>query len=410
MISTSFRTFLFAFFFMLVLKSGYLKWIPIWVLDPLYVGFLGLGLLYFISPKTIPISKNIQQILIILGALLTWIIFSCIYTSSPEIFKHKLLKTVLVFILFFIPFLFIRTKNDIKYFISIYNAYALIGALLVIRAFVMHKMEMFTIIGKQEETAVPNYLFLSIFLCSALILNLPKNKLPDILFKLLLFISMVVLGARSPILFGTLMIVVYYSLKYIVNVQKLVLFYGVLIGIGAVFLSWEGSERLIERFGSITSVRGNKSFDTRVSYQSKSVDLILERPVFGTGFGSFAREMTGEDIIDTPHNLFLEIGFETGIPGMILLIIFFVYLFNYMIKMIRKVRQQEDKELLLRYGLIITYFFLTAFVSLYLSNSKDIFALSGCFLAICNALIFEETRNKKSEPIYIVDHKMVREV
>nr|WP_255696582.1 O-antigen ligase family protein [Solitalea lacus] len=256
---------------------------------------------------------------------------------------------------------------------------------------------MFIIIEKSDESTVPNYLFLSIFLCSALVLNLPNNKLPAILFKVLLFTSMIVLGARSPILFGSLIMIVYYSVKYITSIKKMVLFYTLAVIAGTGFFSWKGSERLFDRFESISSVRGNRSFDNRVYYQQKSIDMIFQRPFLGTGFGSFAKEMKGKDIIDSPHNLFLEMGFETGIVGMLLMILFFVFTFRFMIMIIRQTGDLQLKDLILRFGLIIVYFFLTAFVSLYLSNSKDIFGLIGCFLALGNAIIYEEKCQNKQQ-------------
>ena len=105
---------------------------------------------------------------------------------------------------------------------------------------------------------------------------------------------------------------------------KSVIRFGVVILLaGGVFAAASGS-LLVERIGNVT-----EDFGDRLTIYAATARAIADRPILGFGLGSFAGTFPayrGADFsprapaYDYAHNIYLELAFESGIPGALLLI------------------------------------------------------------------------------------------
>ena len=93
----------------------------------------------------------------------------------------------------------------------------------------------------------------------------------------------------------------------------------------------------------------------RTLYNKAGVEIFKAHPIFGVGIGNMIPEMSKQlDLkeswqIQPPHNFFLEVACETGIIGLILILI----LFTKVLKAgISRIRNQEGDELI--YAIILT--------------------------------------------------------
>ncbi len=86
-------------------------------------------------------------------------------------------------------------------------------------------------------------------------------------------------------------------------------------------------DRAIDRFGSLTDLDSSQSFLERQAHFTTIEQAFLKSPkdlFFGFGIGSYGLERYGMDVFAHPHNIFMEVFYETGIAGILLLIIMLI--------------------------------------------------------------------------------------
>lgn len=76
---------------------------------------------------------------------------------------------------------------------------------------------------------------------------------------------------------------------------------------------------LFFRFRVLTTEIGQSALE-RFNLYHMAIDLWADSPIWGHGPGQFGSKVTGEDVRLYPHNIFLELGVETGIVGVMIFI------------------------------------------------------------------------------------------
>lgn len=130
--------------------------------------------------------------------------------------------------------------------------------------------------------------------------------------------------------------------------------------------------------------RDKTSVGLRIEYYRSALGIIAEHPWIGVGTGgftkAFAEEVRGTPPIATtnPHNDYLLIGVQAGIPGMVLLVLFYAITWRYAAKL----GTPFDRDLLR--GVVITLAVGGLFNSLLLDHTEG-FLLAWFIAVLCSA-------------------------
>ena len=149
------------------------------------------------------------------------------------------------------------------------------------------------------------------------------------LFLSVIFIgAMLLTGSKGPIV-AAVFAVAMLSLRRInrLSTWLFVVFGALTIFASSSFVSQDNLERLsaLERLWlGETSEADYGSVGTRYDAWLDSVDMFLENPIFGVGLGNWNDHAINK--IDYPHNFIMEIMSETGVVGLFVFAIFFIYI------------------------------------------------------------------------------------
>jgi len=204
-----------------------------------------------------------------------------------------------------------------------------------------------------------------------LILALPESNvhlllaLASILVAVSIFLSL----SRGGIICMSLGLAVFifftaqkkYSSKNIVLLSLIVL--TIIVGV-----SWFGWQPIIERFENTIDAEG-QIIDIRPVIWKDTSNIIKAFPVTGAGLGSFIdiyrayRTVSGRSVISHAHNDYLELMTDGGAIASILALFFFISLFRFGFKSIRKRRD--------RYFILLFYGTFSGVLSLLLHSLVD---------------------------------------
>jgi O-antigen ligase len=314
---------------------------------------LCVGLLFLTVVKG-TIKENSKSILSIYLLLLfyLWINITIFYSSSSDYSYTKSLIFLTNLLAFVIPLLYgnFNTRKFIKLFVILAP---LLGVLfLVFLPTVLYKTT-------DEAKAFQAGYLANPLLCgvSLLILSTIRDMFPPILTGLLIVVNALVIiicGARGPIIFIIAVLVLFATRSFFsfvvgpldkkidqplkskgaIATLSLSLVAGICLLILYVFVP--DIQLLIDRsfnrgmilFDFVSSGTVDESAMERVNRFSFSYDKIfasLQSLFFGYGLGSYGVMYTGTDAKSYPHNVLLEIWFETGLIGIFAILPFCIY-------------------------------------------------------------------------------------
>ena len=120
----------------------------------------------------------------------------------------------------------------------------------------------------------------------------------------------------------------------------------------------------------------------RVQRWNAAAQALVNHPLLGVGSGGFAQWFLHQDVRDYPHNLFLEVSAELGLPGLLLVLYLFWVPLKAMLSAPNTVMQREAR-LLRGTALGLTIFALVnALVSGDLNDNRFVWMTSGLLMAV----------------------------
>lgn len=308
--------------------------------------------------------------------LFIWILFSIIYSSSENFIFVKIAQYFTIIVAFTFPILYSHFNK--KYFFSNFVYIVFILALIYIPIF--QNSYIIYLTKNFANEIYMSYLTMG-YICSvSIIINYFNSyklyiKIPIFL---ILFYTLIITGARGPIIFLLLSFFLYYCYLFFStkNYKK-----SAIRTISFAFLTFfilstlnlktfdSVFERTITRLNALNSIQGDESANSRLKY-IEFINLKMDHKHFfqGFGFGSYGIEEIGKDIRHYPHNIILEIYFELGIIG---IIIFLFFLF-FMTRIIFISRNPF-------FSILFIFLLLNSLKSLSLVDSRIMFGLFSIF-------------------------------
>lgn len=348
-------------------------------------------------------NKDYFISLLILSIFFVWIGVSLLYSVSEGYAYRKVILFVTNIIAFIYP-LFVKNFNlhkFLKYF-----------AVSLIIAFLWFFYIYFILIGKLKDSDLYlkiTGLSLTLAVYGGIILlvlistkqKIFKKNIYNIGISLLFFVFLLLSGARGPIFFLIISLLLFLGKKVVnlkiplnVNKNKLLktLFFTMPLLIIFVFTGiyqfYDKISLLLERsvyrisliingIGENTNM--GESVNVRINqmgFAIKSIFNNLQNFFIGYGFGSFGIMYSGEDGRLYPHNILLEIWFELGFIGLLIFCVFLFFIF------FGKIKQR-----LFVTGFVMLYIFLNMLKSSSVVDIRVFFAFFAIFIIKENLII-----------------------
>lgn len=260
---------------------------------------------------------------------------SIIYTSSTTYYFAKL--TAMSGLLFSFMFGLFSTENTKAYFCKIYVFFSISAVLIYF------SLTFSSITPESLKEFVGNSLIAGEMLgASILILYYSKIKyrVALILFS---FTLIVALGARGPLLFSLLILFFLVLTDFRTISLKTVTSLGLLMMLCFIVIFNTQDSKVssaviktandgFSRFELLFQQDKGDSVNSRTVMLIKTLEHIDENIFFGSGVGSFGTEIYGKDFRAYPHNVPLEIWFESGVIPFILFNLLFLSVLVYVFK------------------------------------------------------------------------------
>ncbi len=297
---------------------------------------------------------NLDSFRILLLFFSFYLLASALFISD---YKHYGIEKLfyLFFILFGCYIIMVFTTKP-KMIVKLFDAIFYQGLLLVIICVIsglsykllngQFLLNRFTVLGL-------NPIWIARFLLYSVLVNIyiifkKQNLLLSsalILLSIFQFYYAFITGSRGPVLAFLLGLFAFFLFYWRIKLSKLIalgLFFALIVLIGYTQIKDDSSSRFFGR-GS-----GSKSNNSRIIAQVEAYSLFKTNIVFGGGFGSFKQFQ-----LVYPHNVFSEIGSETGIIGLAFLLSLLVITF---IRIIKMYMYFNNKESALIIALTVTSF------------------------------------------------------
>ena len=294
------------------------------------------------------IAYNKVELITLLTLFYIFMIFSLSYTSSNSSSITKTINFGTMALAFYFPLLV--KKFNLKIFISILTILIFISSAVFLNFYTSYLDRDEAVISSigEDNALHMTALYLTIsWLNGFLVLYyfFQKNQNPWIQWSALSisFIFLISAGGRGPLIFTVVILAFYFVFQLIQSInsfklKKLMIPILLLISItgGTIFVVLNTditkenkslnlvNNTVIRLMELVNSKDGGKSAYSRIENARFSIKKINESPFYGYGVGSYAYEKEHIDVLDYPHNLFLEIWFELGyIPLLIFLFLFY---------------------------------------------------------------------------------------
>lgn len=368
--------------YLLFVYSGMIKWLPFPIDLTLLFGFFAAILMVLGSFNPISINnKYVAFILFFLVSFFLYLIASSIYSPSQVFWKQKALSIILSLITLIYPVICFRSEIDFYKVDYVFRLLSTIAALIVLLLLMSGNLLFIT--GSRagvEEYKIPDYLAVGELLGIGVIICMYKPRFIRVITAVFIFAMLVLLGARGPFLFAIFAGTIYFSIK---KSQKLFDFKILLIlgFLAMMFIMlaqfWSGAELLTQRLSSFSDSSADQSTIERLVAFQFALNAFIENPILGLGIGGFGIYAYKLDENIYPHNIFLEIGAELGIVGLVLFTAAIIYIFVLSIKLIKHPHIQI-------YFALFLFVFFNYLKSGGLIDARKLFIIIGILVAYAN--------------------------
>lgn len=297
-------------------------------------------MLYVLScggSKTL-MQEDSSRGVVLLFAFFITVFLSLLYTASPEFGVKKFVLSLLNIIAFLFPVVY--REIDLQKVSKFVVGYSFAIFFMVFYSIQVRWLGGAEVFGSKDTDLLDSvknaYLTSGMLLgISVLLLEFSQYRL-KVLFQVLCIVLIFLLGSRGPLLF-TLLLFLFLKMRHArgMSVKPGVLAAFVLVFVVFAFsdysfLSFDNVERSLERFKLLFSSEGN-SINERVRMIDFAVagifgnDATASSFFFGRGIGSFGILFSSVDGRLYPHNILLELFFETGLLGVTLFCMLLVH-------------------------------------------------------------------------------------
>lgn len=358
-------------------------------------GFQGLKNIYFKSK--LYVARGSLPIIALLLSFYLWMIISLLYTCSPQYSYTKTFLFLTNLVAFLLPLTYkgFDFQRFVRYFVYIGSVFIVLYLSLVPRSYSAYMSENLEISGKYLDIG---YLAaLDVLLLTLLLPHLEMKRWLKLGFIGVNLAAVVITGARGPLVFMILALVMYVLftpkmlfrfLAHLDMKKILVIAVSVIILVVGLYNTLgeyaENIERNLERLSLVTDVQSS-SLSVRFAQIYFAVGKIFENAsnfLFGSGIGSFGILYASEDVRLYPHNIILETWFELGVLGVILLLLFFLFY-------IKKIKLNSPSFY------IFFYLLLNSLKSSSLVDLRIMFGIFACLLVFANHREYGEYKEIK---------------
>lgn len=249
-------------------------------------------------------------------AFLFLIVISLIYTSSSEAALEKTAKVILLTGgAFFSSIILVRTLRQLQ---NVFLTLVCLGTI----------MSLVSVVTGERAVFGSNYLSLGFISSLSIIILLfyffGRNRNILLFVPILInFIAMLNSAARGPVFFLPLtffITIALSKLKFQKKIRTYITF--IIFSVLAIFILYvvvpQSFSTLLMRLNAMESTEQDTNSQYRAYHIERALHLIYLEPITGIGIGGYG--MSSEGIDDTriyPHNIFLEIGAELGVIGLL---------------------------------------------------------------------------------------------
>lgn len=276
--------------------------------------------------------KNNFRFIYVIFIFIFSALFTLTYTASPEYGYYKAILLLTNLIAFIIP---LMVKNfTIEKFFYIFFIYTFIFSSIY-----LYKVN--TFLGNYSSDSplyayMGSYLFVGMVLGITLLYVALSSGRYNVKRIALIFVISIMLfstAARGPLLFSLIILFIFvaffswYSLfvkaKLKSSILKYISYFLLCLIIASIIISYYDNNQLFERslyrFGNFFNSNVEEIDGGRSNIYANTFDFIKEKPIVGYGIGSYGYVALGIDGRAYPHNLFLEVWFELGIIGLLII-------------------------------------------------------------------------------------------
>lgn len=167
----------------------------------------------------------------------------------------------------------------------------------------------------------------------AVVLKKEKSH-KDLLLSLFFFLMILWTGSKGPLLGVVIIFVLFFNRIMGRRIRTKLISLGLVIGSFFLLKAYSSDIRSINMIASFlqdpeeySQGAGSGSFGAREDFMKASINIFLDHPIFGVGFGGWQTY----SLVETeqyPHNFILELLSETGIVGTFILIILLFKIFD----------------------------------------------------------------------------------
>lgn len=376
--------FFLVFFLILFAHSGLLKWV-ITFIDPTLL-FAALCSPAFFLFRDFKFYTSVNPLVKFIPLFLFFhliLFLTLFYTISDEYYILKFTVILSNLLAFFFPLIILNSKESLNLFLKIvkylfFICFFFITFLLIKNQFLNFRMKLGPF---ENKIGFPDYLSLSYFLGSSVILFFDSKVLIMRLMLIIAFVFMILLAGKGPLLFLILIILLKLRKKFkIFNFKFWVTSLMTIFFIYS-FFSYINFPLFETLSGRLTFFSGGLDEDqsslARVDLLNKALELILNNPIFGVGLGSFSKAIGQLDGRLSPHNLFFEVWVEGGFISFILFMSL-IYIYINGVKKIKLSYNYSDAQNIV---FVCMYLFFGNMVSAYLEDLRITYFWLGTSIA-----------------------------
>lgn len=378
------------FLFAVFLLSGAFKetfdWFPVdlTLFTMLITATIALKRLY----KNARIDKRIIGTIILFFFFVFITLFSLLYTDSTGYYLDKSLRFIIITSWAFLgTFFVLNSRDSIRKFIFSLVIIASVSSFFIVRNFLYGASSDVGFIGLSDGNYLGSARLIGTGALGILVLYLYKNmnktmRIIAFFTLLLTAVSLIMTGARMPIISFVLTFLIL-TLTTTIRLKKGTIYLrkgtkkiALLLILTVPFLSLVKDAA----FAQTLQYRINVLFDEgmgasasgRLDRFDTALNMMKENFLLGGGFGSFGVHYQGLDGREYPHNLFLEVGAELGLIGLIIITALICLV---LFRSLKSIKNGDYVSVWIFASLI--YLLVNAMVSGDLNDNRMLFALMG---------------------------------